>query len=232
MRRHWYLIDDDGWHRINVSEDSWDFWSDFRSDDDDDVAWPAFTQAAVRAEIDEVRQALVQVAEEFDLDCADVTHLPAKWDGGLCLASLEELTLLSEPHVDLDERFVSPVTTERLVEVLETDGAFYGYDPAAGTLTLTTYSAGSPNFVWYDSLTPGPSQALTFHDDGTATDEDPRRFALHRLGQPATSPFLDRYAFVENELAKLGIAEVDPEMGDLAIKAVLRLAAEQNENLG
>ena len=224
MTRHWYLIDDDGCHRIDVSDDSWDFWSGFRSGaEDEDDQWPAFTQAAVRAQVGDIVEAVHRVAVEFDFECRDVTHLPEMWDGALCFATADGLTLFTEPTADFDERFVTPETAEQIVEELGADGAFFGHDPAAGTLTLTTFEAGAPTLAWSDSLSPGPSHAVTFDTEGKATEEDPRRFALRRLGQPETSPFLDRYAFIEHELAKLGINAVQPDLDDSPIVAVLRL---------
>lgn len=206
-----------------MSEKSWDFWSDFRSDDDQGDAWPAFTQAAVCSELDEAISAIHKLADTLELGCRDVTDTPEIWDGGLCLAAEENLTLMTEPTVDFDERFLGPDTTEDLLELLKVDGAFFGHDPAAGTLTLTVFSNGTPDFTWSDSIEPGPSHAVTFHDDGTATQEDPRKFALRRLGQPETSPFLDRYAFIEHELAKLGLVDVQPELANRPIVTVLRL---------
>ncbi len=231
MERTWFLIDDDGCRRIDVSEKKWDFWSEFRAGDADD-AWPAFTQAAVRTDLARAQQAIHQLAAEFGLSCRDVTHLPEQWDEALCLADGEALTLMAEPQVDFDDRFMAPDTAEQLLANLESDGAFFGYDPSAGTLMLTIFEGGRPRFSWCDSLEPGPSHAVTFHDDGTATEEDPRRFALRRMGQPETSPFLDRYAFVEHELARLGLVDVAPNLGDRPIVAALQLEAEPNVGLG
>jgi hypothetical protein len=232
MTRQWYLIDDDGCRRIDVSEKSWDFWSNFRADDTPGVSWPAFTQAAVCAEIDTAVAALKRLAGEQNFDCRDVTDTPEIWDGGLCLAADNDLTVITEPSVDFDDRFLGPGAVEQLLEELEVDGAFFGHDPTAGTLTLTVFCDGAPTFTWSDSIEPGPSHAVTFHDDGTATSEDPRKFALRRLGQPETSPFLDRYAFIEHELAKLGLVDVQPDLADRPIVAVLHVGVEPSRNLG
>lgn len=215
-----------------MSEKSWDFWSDFRSGGDANEAWPAFTQAAVCAELGKAVATIREISGELDYDYEDVTMTPEMWDGGLCLATDDELTLMTEPSVELDERFVNAESAEMLLERLEVDGAFFGYDPAAGTLMLSVFSNGTPDFLWADSLQPGPSHAITFHDDGTATQEDPRKFALRRLGQPETSPFLDRYAFVENELAKLGLQDVQPELERRPIVAVLNLERRPGRSLG
>jgi hypothetical protein len=232
MTRHWYLIDNDGCRRIDVSEKSWDFWSDFRAGDAQGAAWPAFTQAAVCAELGKTVTSIERLAGEHELDCRDVTDAPELWDGGLCLASDDDLTLMTEPSVDFDERFLGPDAVEQILEHLAVDGAFFGHDPTTGTLTLTIFSNGTPDFTWSDSIEPGPSHAVTFHDDGTATSEDPRKFALRRLGQPESSPFLDRYAFIEHELAKLGLVDVQPDLANRPIVAVLHLGAEPSRNLG
>lgn len=215
-----------------MSKDSWDFWSDFRSGSDQDAAWPAFTQAAVRADLDEAVAGVTAIAADFGMRGDDVTQTPEQWEDGVCFARRDDLTVMTEPGVDIDERFVTAETTERLVDHLEADGAMFGYDPAAGTLMLTVFSSGTPMFTWADSLEPGPSHAITFHADGTATDEDPRRFALRRLGQPETSPFLDRYAFVENELAKLGLTTVQPDLADVPVSAVVHLEMHNTRHHG
>lgn len=215
-----------------MSEKSWDFWSDFRSGGDANEAWPAFTQAAVCTELGRAIATIQEISGELDFDFHDVTDAPELWDDNVCLATDNDLTLMAEPSVDLDERFVNAESAEMLLERLQVDGAFFGYDPAAGTLMLSVFSQGTPDFLWSDSLEPGPSYAITFHDDGTATQEDPRKFALRRLGQPETSPFLDRYAFVENELAKLGLNDVQPELERRPIVAVLNLERKPTRNLG
>ena len=215
-----------------MSNKSWDFWSDFRSGDGENEGWPAFTQAAVCAQLGKALSAAHEIAGEYDLDCTDVTESPEMWDGGVCFATADQLTLMTEPSVDLEERFVNAESAELLLERLEVSGAFFGYDPAAGTLMLSVFSNGNPVFLWSDSLQPGPSFAITFHDDGTATQEDPRKFALRRLGQPETSPFLDRYAFVEHELAKLGLSDVQPDLEQRPIIAVLQMEREPTRSLG
>jgi hypothetical protein len=232
MLRHWYLIDGDGRHRIDVSEDSWDFWSGFREGDEDDAPWPAFTQMIVCTELEPAVDALLEAAEHHDYHCRELTDHPEQWDESVCICADRDLTLMGEPSVDFADRLVTPEFAEHIIAHLEVDAAFFGYDPSAGTLTLTVFSQGEPGFSWSDSLEPGPSHAVTFHDDGTATDEDPRRFALERMDQPPTSPFLDRYAFVEHELRKLGIDEVDPDLSEHPIVAVFRLEPNQSQRHG
>lgn len=227
MTRYWYLIDNNGYRRIHVTDENWDFWDEFRSSDAQGP-WPAFTQLALRGEPGDVAQALHGFADEHGLICREVTDHPGQWDGALCLARYEQWTLAAEPGLDIEERYVAPLIAEELVASLQTDGAFYGRDPAAGTLMLTLFSDGEPDFEWRDSLMPGPSQALTFHGDGTATDEDPRRFALRRMGLPERNPMLDRYAFIEHELSRLGIDRIQPDLEHVPIEAAFRLDVESS----
>lgn len=242
MTRCWYIIDAAGWRRIDVApkrkgEKRWDFWSDFRGDGPGDTAWPAFTQVVARAPAAAVCGAIAELAAELEIECTDVSDQPDQWHDALMLneqdlGAGESLTLLSEPGTDFDARLLDPDTAERIFEKLGVDGAFFGHDPEAGTLMLSIYHQGNLVLSWSDSIQPGPSHALTFYPDGRATAEDPRPFALRRLGQEPTSPFLDRYAFVAHELAKFGLDEISPLLTNRTINAALRLSSENVRHLG
>lgn len=214
-----------------MSEDNWDFWSGFRDGEGDVAPWPAFTQMVVCDGLEPTIDALLEAADHH-YHCRELTDDPEQWDESMCVCTDQDLTLIGEPSVDFADRLITPEFCEQIIAHLEADAAFFGYDPSAGTLTLTVFSQGQPDFSWSDSLEPGPSHAVTFHDDGTATDEDPRRFALERLGQPLTSPFLDRYAFVEHELRQLGLDEVDPDLVGHPIVAVFRLEPNKSQRHG
>ncbi len=232
MTRHWYLIDDDGCRRIDVSENRWDFWSDFRDSGDRSDPWPAFTQMAVRADLDELVGALRAVAEEYGAEAVDLTGTPEQWDRGICLARWEALSLATEPARDPDDRFIGAEAAERIIEHLEATGVYFGFDAGASTLHVARYEDGQPDFAWADSLEPGPSYAITFHDDGSATQEDPRAFALRALDQPESSPFLDRYDFVEHVLASVGLREVHPNFEELPIEAAIELRMTRDAGTG
>ncbi|MGM0554763.1 MAG: hypothetical protein ACQEVA_00105 [Myxococcota bacterium] len=227
MTRHWYLIDDDGCRRIDVSENRWDFWSDFRESGDQNDPWPAFTQLAVRADLDELAEALRVVAEEYGAEAVDLTSTPEHWHESICLARWEALSLATEPARELDDRFIGAEAAERLLAELGATGVYFGFDPSAGTLHVARYDEGTPDFTWADSLQPGPSYAITFHEDGTATQEDPRAYALRALDQPESSPFLDRYDFVEKVLASVGLSEVHPNFEELPIEAAFEMRVER-----
>jgi len=218
-------------------EKRWDFWSDFRGDGPGDTAWPAFTQLVACAPARELCRAISALAAELEVECSDVSDQPEYWHDALLLneqilGSGEPLTLLSEPGTDFDARLLEPNAAESIFEKLGTDGAFFGHEPEAGTLMLSVYRQGHLEFSWSDSILPGPSHALTFYPDGRATAEDPRPFALQRLGQAPSSPFLDRYAFVAHELAKLGLDEISPLLTNRTISAALRLDLENIRHLG
>jgi hypothetical protein len=219
MTRHWYLIDDDGCRRIDVTEKRWDFWSDFRESGELDHPWPAFTQLAVRVDLEQLIDALQVVADEYGAEPIDLSSNPEQWDESVCLARWEALSLATEPARDLDERFIGAEVAERIAAELDATGVYFGFDPSAGTLHIARYENGEPDFSWADSLEPGPSYAITFNEDGSATQEDPRTFALRELDQPENSPFLDRYDFVEHVLASVGLREVHPNFEELPIEA-------------
>lgn len=231
MAHYWYLIDDNGCRRITVSDDNWDFWTDLESSGDQ-PGWSGFTQLVVRRPPMQVVGAVRDFARDFGLACVEVTDDPDRWDGALCLARAGDFTLVTEPGLDLEDRYIAPLVAEELSANLEADAAFFGHDPAADTLMLTVYIDGAPKFEWRDSLVPGPSRALSFHADGTATHEDPRRFALRRMGMAVTSPFLDRYAFLEYELQRLGLERVAPALDHLPIEAAFCVSGRSEEETG
>lgn len=218
-------------------ERRWDFWSDFRVDGPGDTGWPAFTQLVAHAPVQAVCRAISALAQELEIECSDVSEQPEYWHDALLLNeqiqdSGEPLTLLSEPGADFDARLLEPYAAESIFEKLGADGAFFGHEPETGTLMLSVYRQGSIALSWSDSIQPGPSHALTFYPDGRATAEDPRPFALRRLGQAPNSPFLDRYAFVAHELANLGLTEISPLLTNRTISAALRLDLENIRHLG
>lgn len=223
MNREWYLIDDDGIHPLDTGREPEpdDYFEQFHHDSGQ-APWPPFSQLVVDASATKTVDALGRTAPELGVELQEVTEQPERWDDGLVVARAGELTALGEPDVDLDDRVMALPWTERLVEDLRCDGAFFGYDPAAATLYLTRFADGKIDFAWCDSLVPGPSYAMIFDDGGQATDEDPRTFALRRLDMPETSPLLDRYHFVTTELQRLGLEEVSPRLAELPVAAVMK----------
>ncbi|MBA2663081.1 MAG: hypothetical protein H0U74_12365 [Bradymonadaceae bacterium] len=221
MIRNWYLIDDDGFREIKRASGPVDFWTKFNAAQTD-ALWPPFTQLVVEAPAKRVRSALIALGEESAVGLEDVTARPELWSEGIYLANMHQLTLVSEPLTELEDRFVQADASEAIVQSLSAAGAFFGYDPSCDTLHLTMFQNGRPTFTWYDSAEPGPSYALVFNADGSCTHEDPRHFALRMLDMPRTSPLLDRYAFVESNLRSLGVDPVCPDLGELPIAHVLR----------
>ncbi|MFB6263407.1 MAG: hypothetical protein ABEL76_07265 [Bradymonadaceae bacterium] len=211
MFRRWQIIDDDGRRDVFVDSESGDVRPGVKAQVDRDGGWPAFTQFVVRAPAGAVASSLHHVAATFDRRCTEVD--PTELENGhvVVLAELSGLTLLTEPGIPFDSRFVTASSSEAIAESLGATGVHFGHDPAAGTLHLTRFEAGEPDFSWCDSLEPGPAFALDFHDDGRCTECDPRRFALDRLDKPADASSLNRTAFVTSELTALGLPTFDPE---------------------
>jgi len=211
MARRWHLIDDDGRREVIVDPEHGRVESGVkvRYDRRD---WPAFTQLAIRSSVDELAAAVRSVADEFNLPCRRVDGAEHAESHLLRFARNGKFVLAAEPDVAFEERFVTAASCEALAERLGTDAAHFGHDPSAASLHLTRFTDGSPDFTWCDSLRPGPSFALSFHDDGRCTEEDPRRFALRRLGRRDDRACLDRTVFLERELASMGLEAIDPEL--------------------
>ncbi len=220
MNREWFLIDDEGIHPLDMTKEPENFWDRFDGGVDD-APWPPFNQVAVDASPAKTVEALHNTAPGLGVDLEDVSTLPERWAGGIVVAEAGALTVVGEPGVDLEERVMALRWTEALLGELGCDGAFFGYDPEAGTLHLTVFSDGRAEFAWCDSLRPGPSYAMVFDDEGKCREEDPRRFALRMLEMPETSPLLDRYRFVWSNLERLGLDVVSPEMEEFPIAAVI-----------
>ena len=227
MTREWYLIDDDGVHPVNAGGDPEDFWERFDRDGDQSP-WPPFNQLVVDVPAQRAIEHLIAAGAGLDVEFQEVTDRPERWEGAVVVADAGSLAVIGEPGVSLDDRVIALPCSKRLVGRLECDGAFFGYDPSADTLHLTRFSDGTVEFAWADSLVPGPSYAMVFDDNGEATDEDPRRFALRRLNIPETSPLLDRYRFITEELRRLGVEEIRPQMDQLPVAAVLAARVIQN----
>lgn len=223
MNQTWYLIDDDGCHAIHLGGGGpLDFWSKFNQSSAD-RGWPAFSQLAVDASPEDLVAALWTVARSFGLEFEEITNRPETWEEAMFVADGARVVFVAEPSTDLDEQILGQEFAAVLIEELGCAGAFFGYDPASGTLHLTMFEGGRPTFSWCDSLSPGPSYALVFNADGSCTHEDPRHFALRMMDMPATSPLLDRHAFVESNLRSLGIDGIRPDLEEFPIYCVMRL---------
>ncbi|RAL22220.1 hypothetical protein DL240_10225 [Lujinxingia litoralis] len=231
MQREWYLIDDEGIHRIDLGvQNSTEFWDDQTEEQGRPGQWPGFSQLVVDASASRVVEALKRTAPLMDVGVRDVTASPEHWEGGVLVAQEGEISLVTEPGVDLDERVLGAEWAEELMSELRCAGAFVGYEPHLGSLHLTMYQGGRPTFAWCDSLLPGPSYAMVFESDGRCTHEDPRRFALRMLDLPLTSPLLDRYHFVRANLRSLGLEELRPELETLPIAAAMQIREADEES--
>ena len=226
MPKRWQIIDDDGSRDVLVDHKTGRVVSGVKVAHNR-CEWPPFTQFAIRASLDDVTRALEEVAREFDLPCRPCASTPRGREHAVEFAHRDELTLIGEPGVPFDDRFVTAASSEALVEHLETDGVHFGHDPQTGSLHLTRFLDGAPAFTWCDSLQPGPSFALTFHSDGRCTEEDPRRFALRRLGSGQTSGYLDRRAFVLEELEAAGLDAVDPDFRQTRSQSCFAVATDE-----
>jgi hypothetical protein len=219
MVRRWHLIDDDGRREVIVDLERRRIETGIKVHYDR-KSWPAFTQLAIRAGLEEVVAAVPAVADEFDLPCRRITEPQAPEEHVLWFARDGDLVLAAEPDVEFENRFVTAASSEALAEHLATDAVHFGHDPSAESLHLTKYRDGTPVYTWCDSLRPGPSFALTFHDNGRCTEEDPRQFALRRVDGSGHSSALDRTAFLEQELAETGLSEIDPELREVSAQPV------------
>lgn len=223
MQRQWYLIDDEGIHPVRRGGEPENFWELFDREGEE-APWPEFSQLVIDASAGRVMEGLLGTAGDLGVVVEEVTNRPECWPGSILLAESGSMTILGEPGVESDERVLALEWSEELIAQLRADGAFFGYDPAAGTLFLTLFREGRLEFAWCDSLLPGPSYAMVFDESGQCRDEDPRRFALKRLGMPETSPLLDRHRFFLAELERIGLDRVRPELEDFPIAAAISAA--------
>lgn len=222
MEQSWFIIDSNGGRRRVGGAD---FFAKFDYSDGGDELWPAFRQLVLLdVQLHDVARAIETVAGTLGLSCRDVTDDPRSWAGALLLAQpVSGRVHVAQPDVPLDEGFLRHETADPVAGLLAADGAFFGHDPDIGLMHLTTFDTGAPRLAWFDSLEPGPSFARHFDDQGQCTEEDPRLFALRRLGMPETSPLLDRYAFVEHVLGELAIDGVHAGFDDLPVARALLL---------
>lgn len=225
--RRWHIIDDDGRRPVLVDTD----YGVVRSGvglKDDPTGWPLFTQFAAPAPLDDVRAALEEVLEEFGLGSRPADRPPADSRHTVVAARSSGRTLVTEPGVPFDDRFLTAASSEALVDRLDCDGIHFGHEPARGTLHLTRYIAGQPAFSWCDSLRPGPSFALEFHRDGRCTESDPRKFALARLGFEDEADAFDRLTFVQRELTRFGLRQPDPNLEEIKTTPLVEIAHEES----
>lgn len=222
MRHNWFVIDRWGRRPVNRRLDT--YWSRFDYGATD-IDWPAFNQLVTRASADNAVRALRTFAAMLDIELIDVTRAPQRWSGALLIAENGGSLCITEPGFDLDDRLLRPESVDAIAGLLAEDSAFFGHDPATGTVHVSRYETGVPVLEWFDSTLPGPSYARTFPSHGRATDEDPRAYALRALGMPETSPLLDRLAFIEDELDSFELARISPDLEDCPVLVALRVAA-------
>jgi hypothetical protein len=227
MAKRWQLIDDDGSRDVLVDHQTGRVVSGFKVAHEH-CEWPPFTQTAIAAPLQDVTTALEEVAREFDLPCHPIQRAAPGNDHTVSFAQADELTLIGEPGIEFDARFVSAASTEALVEHLETRALHVGHDPSTGSLHLTKFLDGSPVFSWCDSLEPGPSFALEFHDDGRCTEQDPREFAIERMDlEYSSEDYLNRRAFMARELKDFGLESIDPDFQETDATAAFAVDIEE-----
>lgn len=180
------------------------------------TAWPAFSQLIVAAPADQISAALDTSLRELE-HSADAAEQGAP---ALRYASCGALTLIAEPGEDMGLRSVCPALADALMEALGADGALVSQDEE-GTLYLAMYSAGELELCWLDPLIQGQGSACTYHPDGRCTEEDPRHFALRALQLDEDTAELDRYAFIELMLQRIGLPRVYPDLVGLDSAALL-----------
>lgn len=215
----WFVIDQNG--RRPVSQRQRDFWSDFRFDNEEQ--WPEFSHMVVKARLEHIVMALHTWGATVGLGFEDVTDSHANWDGGLWISRHGEHFVISESTHDVEDRVITLESAELLAGLMSCNAVFLGAEPDLGLVFVNTFELGQITLAWYDSETPGPSFARVFHRQGSCTEEDPRHFALRHLNMPATSPLLDRYAFVESVIGELGVEGVTPVVDPADVVSVLRI---------
>ncbi len=223
--RRWHIIDDNGSREVLIDPETGRVQSGVKVTHADAPDWSSFTQLAVRASVHEVAEALCQVADDFDRHCEQLTAPPDEREHGIHLAHRDGITIVSEPGIDFEKRFITAASAEAITKYLERDGIHFGYDATSGTLYLTEFDEGAPDFTWCDSARPGPSFALDFQEDGRCTEEEPRPFALRHVDRPNDASELDRRAFVAARLERLGLECLAPDFAAFETVTAFRLGA-------
>ncbi len=214
----WFLIDRDGQRPVHNTSPNF---SRFRDDASQD--WPAFSQLVVDANLEHLLRALKTVAQVNGLELEDVSAKPEAWESALIIVRNGAALIISETDLDADFQLLHDESAGQIAGLLAANAAFFGHDTSCGNLFVSTWDAGAIDLAWSDSVEPGPSHARVFHRNGLCTDEDPRDYALRALDMPATSPLLDRYAFVDFLLKPFGIEEVKPSIDDLPVVAAFKV---------
>lgn len=196
-RPSWLLLDEQGAHPITV-DPTRTAWA--KSQD-----WPAFARLALEAPLDEVlEQALRHLSPrswETHTDPRDEDD--EEWWVG----HRSPVTWIQEPFMDAQGR-LDPIIAEQLAIACQARGAYLHHEPHSGQLYLAIFEHGQVSLAWCDTFMPGPGFALTFHEDGSCTHEDPRLYALRVLDLPDDTPWLDRYLFIESMLSLHGFLEM------------------------
>lgn len=188
--------------------------------EDTERGWSAFVQLAVLAPVEHVLDALKGLAASSSLRCVDARCLSAPT---ILIAQLAGWTFVAEPTTELELRFVNADLVDALFDELGADGLFFGYEEDSSTLHLARFIQGQMKLLWYDALEPGPSFALTFHEDGRCTEEDARQFALRELNAPEDTQQLDRFAFMKHLLMQAQLPLLSPDLHGLPILHQLTL---------
>lgn len=215
----WFVIDQYGEREIPI-EQLEAMRKSLEPLEDDELSWTAFVQLAVYAPVEHVLDALKGLAASSSLRCVDARCISAP---AILVAHLAGWTFIAEPTTELELRFVNADLVDALFEALDADGLFFGYEEDSGTLHLARFLQGQMKLLWYDALEPGPSFALTFHDDGRCTEEDARQFALRELDAPAETQVLDRFAFMKHLLMQANLPLLSPNLHGLPISHQLTL---------
>ena len=211
----WFLIDRDGQRPVHNTHP--DFFSRFSDDVSQD--WPAFSQLVVDSSLSHLLKAIETVAHVNGLRLEDVTSQPESWGSALIVVRNGASVVVSETDLDADFQLLHDESASQIAGLLATNAAFFGHDTSCGNLFVSTWDTGAIDFAWSDSVEPGPSYARVFHRNGMCTEEDPREYALRLLDMPATSPLLDRYAFIDFLLKPFGLEDVKPSIDDLPVMA-------------
>ena len=179
--------------------------------------WHSFAQIAVQASDEQLLTYLQRLANQHGVQCRPCTTERANAK----ITTQDQWSIWSEPTTDPDLCFINADTVDALFE--EMDGMYYGYDEEEGTVHFARFEQGQMAFLWYDALRPGPSFALTFHEDGTCTEEDARLYALKHLNLPESTTQLDRFAFLAHLLHSHGLEHFDPHLNRATAKHTVEI---------
>ena len=190
--------------------------------------WRSFSHVAVRSEPEGLMEALQRLVAKEGM-CFEVLHKQGA-GASMVIATQKDWSVVHEPQPQTCVLHSDSV--DDFFEELDCEGLFYGYEEEGSVVHFAHFEQGRMTFLWVDAQEPGPSFALTFHEDGQCTEQDARWFAHEHMGLSEDVTQIDRFAFLARLIRERGLNWMDPHLGDATITHALSLIPTHDTNQG